>query len=58
MEHDLRASFDKWATTQKDLDNDDYTAVLEWLKWCIEVGEMLPTIGDVTLNQLVNIIWH
>ena len=57
VKDELRASFDKWATTQTSLDNEDYTAVLDWLKWCIEKGEMLHTIGDVTLTQLVGIIW-
>lgn len=57
IKNDLRESFSRWGATQEWLDNEDYTAVLDWLKWCIEKGEMLHTIGDVTLTQLVGIIW-
>ena len=57
VKDDLRASFDRWATTQTSLDGEDYIAVLDWLKWCIQNGENLASIGDITPTQFVNIIW-
>ena len=55
---DLRESFYKWATDHTEwLSNEDYIAVLDWLKWCIQNGENLAKIGDITPTQFVNIIW-
>jgi hypothetical protein len=58
VKSDLRESFYKWAEVHTEwLANEDYIAVLDWLKWCIQNGENLANIGDITPTQFVNIIW-
>jgi hypothetical protein len=52
----IREGFHLWATTQKSLDNDDYIAVLDWVKFCIETGD-IAFIGEISLDELVKMIW-
>ena len=55
---DIHERFTKWVATVHNemLSQDDYLAVLDWLRFCIETGDT-AFIGGLTLDEIVTMIW-
>jgi hypothetical protein len=55
--------FTKWVETHATLplSDDDYLAVLEWLKYCIENGDVASPsfayISELSLDEIVKMVW-
>lgn len=54
----IRESFHDWTNIHATLplSDDDYIVVLDWLKFCIETGD-IAFIGEISLDELVKMIW-
>ena len=50
--------FSKWVEKQAKLplSDDDYLAVLEWLKFCIKTGDT-AYISELSLDEIVKMVW-